>query len=199
MGTLCTIGTGPPVSMASSRLLLELLESLTESSESLLLEELELELARWRGPAARIPPAASAAVNPFPVGRGAEDTGGSVLDGCLGGTGIEAKIAAVDVNEPIGGCLVGGACCCLLRPLREAELRGSDTISGLLAVDCGFCLARATAFVIFASAMADTFVAGLVVFFTPPDFTADVFELVLVADEWSSVVVVLVVTPGLVS
>ena len=52
-GTLWTMGTGPPVSMAdpssssSSRLDPGVDDSLAESSESLLLVELELELAPW--------------------------------------------------------------------------------------------------------------------------------------------------------
>ena len=192
MGTLWTIGTGPPVSMVSSRLVLELLDSLTESSESLLLEELELELARLCAASAVRPLADSAVVSPFPVGRGAVvRDGGTVFDGNgLGGAGMDARIAAVDI---VCRCFVGVVCGCLLRPLRDEGLSGSETMRGLavLGVVCGFCLARATALVIFATATADTFVAGLAVFFTPPpDLTTLVLELPVVVDvvEWITAV-----------
>ena len=57
MGTLRMMGTGPPVSIGSpSRLLLELLDSLPESSESLLLDELELELAGLPTSLPNLPP-----------------------------------------------------------------------------------------------------------------------------------------------
>lgn len=171
------MGTGPPVSIGSSRLLLELLESLPESSESLLLEEVELELG--------CPSSPSVAGSPLPVGRegGTED---STLEGGLGGAGMDANIAAVeDVEaiEVICGSLVGVACDCLLRPV---TLSGSDTMSGLLVIGTGgwACLARATALVIFAAATAETFVDALVVFFTTAGFTADVLVPALVATVW---------------
>lgn len=116
--------------------------------------------------------------------------GGAGFVGGLGGTGMDAKIAAVDITC---GCFVGVVCICLPRPPRDEGLIGSDTMRGLVTVGggWGFCLARATALVILAAAMADTFVAGLVVFFTPPDLTTLVLELELVAVEWITLVAVL--------
>lgn len=184
MCTLCTIGTGPPVSIGSSRLLLELLESLPESSESLLLDELELELAR-------LPDclAASAAVNPLPLGR-VDVRDDCSFTGGLGGAGMDAKMAAVDdveVTEAICGSLVGVACDCLLCPLSDVAFSGRDTMRGLVAVDTegGFCLARATAFVIFAAATAETLLEDLDTFFTSPVLATDVFAFVLAAKGWS--------------
>jgi hypothetical protein len=102
MGTLWTIGTGPPASIGSSLLLLELLDSLLESSESLLLDELELELR----------PECLVAVitdNPLPLGRAAAVI---TFVGGFGGTGIDASMAAVeDIEVKVLRCrgLVGGA------------------------------------------------------------------------------------------
>lgn len=156
------------------------------SSESLLLDELELELGR--------PPSPSVAGNPLPVGR-VGVTEDNTLGG-LGGTGIDANIAAVEdveVMEVIGS-LVGVACDCLLRPVSDVTLSGSDTISGLVVVGTGgwTCLARMTAFVIFAAATAETLVEALVVFFTPPGFTVEVLVPVLAATEWSTVVALVI-------
>lgn len=134
----------------SSLLLLEPLDSLPESSppssESLLLDELELELAAPGGirVCLSFPPMAIAVDKLFPVGRavtGRVDVVPSVFAVKRGGTGIEANIAAVedgcaDINGGICGCLVGVVCGCLprppLAPLRDVVLRGSETIRELL-------------------------------------------------------------------
>lgn len=102
-GTLWTMGTGPPVSIpapsssSSSRLDPEEEESLAESSESLLLDELELELTPPRDPAPLAPPTDGATDNPFPpAGRElAEVVMRGFGRGGLAGTGIDARIAAV--------------------------------------------------------------------------------------------------------
>ena len=53
-------------------------------------------------------------------------------------------------------------------------MRGLLTITVLVGEGSGFCLARATAFVIFAVATADSFMEALLGFFTPSDFAAAV-------------------------
>ena len=194
MGTLRTMGTGPPVSIGSpSRLLLELLDSLPESSESLLLDELELELAGLPTSLPNLPPPPPPSATVAALLAVWVDPMANVLAGGFGGTGIEAKIAAVDdveVTEVISGGLVGVVCGGLLRPPREVTFRGRETISGLpLDRGGGFCLARATAFVIFAAATAETFVEALDGFLTPPVLTVPlVLEAAEVAMELSRAV-----------
>jgi hypothetical protein len=151
-GTLWTMGTGPPVSMAdpsssssSSRLDPEVDDSLAESSESLLLVELELELAPWRwDPAPFTTPTGGV---PFPEGRVAvEGTSSGFGRGGLAGAGIEASIAAVvdcaDVPDErdiiCGVCLTRGvargvACCSSFpHPPPDAVPIGRDTMRGLV-------------------------------------------------------------------
>ena len=94
-------------------------------------------------------------------------------------------MAAVDctgapsASDMTGWFFMGVACCgCgLPRPPTVVAPMGSDTISGLLLAVamivgedcCGFCRALATAFVIFATAMADTLVpVAFVVFLDTP-------------------------------
>lgn len=102
------MGTGPPVSISSSRLELELLDSLPESSESLEEEE-EEELAG-------LPAPPTLPCKPLPGGRAkAELAAGGILttaDFCRGG--MEARMAAVEEEEPVARCTaftgaVGGA------------------------------------------------------------------------------------------
>ena len=116
---------------------------------------------------------------------------------------MDAKMAAVEETEVVeikcgGRCTglgTGGGGGGLFCPLGVAILRGRETMRGEVEVGRadGWYLARATAFVILAAAIADTLLAeDFGCFRTPPAFVLMVRETELVAVELSTVIPCLV-------